>query len=93
MTRFSFNPYQKYGKALSPQSFRELIIEQQRRIKEITTAIIQAKQYLTEHPDSKPVLFRLKALKKEKVRVHHKLTVARGRLEELLKRIRESKQS
>lgn len=87
MTRFSFNPYHKLGFNLSPQSFRELIIEKQRRINEISNSILKAEYYLSNNPDSKPTIFRLANLKKDRIAVSYELVRAQHRLAEILKRM------
>lgn len=91
MTRYSFNPYHKYGKAFSPISYKELIIEQQRRISELTAAIQQAEQYLEANPGLEPILYRLNSMTRELATVRASLTKSERGLAELLEKMKEGK--
>jgi len=87
MTRFSFNPFHKLNSNISNHSWKELILAQQRRINEITAAIQQAESYLEKNPDSKPVTWRLRTLRKDYSKVCKDLAKSERSLAELLERM------
>lgn len=91
MTRHSFNPYHKLHSNLSPQSYKDLIINQQRRISEITAAIQQAENYLITHPGCEPVTWRLGAMRKDLSKAYIDLKRSERSLAELLERMKEIK--
>jgi hypothetical protein len=93
MGKIYTNPYNVYGKKLAPETLRELIIEKQRRINELTTAIQLAESYLMENLDSKPVTYRLGNMKKDLSRAYIERDRAECRLVVLRERIRERDKS